>query len=79
MMASEKYASSYDPNYVLALRKEGFWIAVSFFDISTNKCFIGQFQDDSTYSVLRTVMAQIRPVHIIMERKCIPPEIEKLL
>lgn len=35
--------SSYDPNYVLALKKSGIHIAVSFFDISTNKCFIGQF------------------------------------
>ncbi len=33
--------SSYDPNYVMALRKEGEYIALSFFDISTNKCLIG--------------------------------------
>lgn len=40
MIASET-RSSYDPNHVMAIRKEGNWIAVSFFDISTNKCMIG--------------------------------------
>jgi hypothetical protein len=33
--------STYDPNYVMALKKNGAHIAISFFDISTNKCFIG--------------------------------------
>jgi DNA mismatch repair ATPase MutS len=32
---------TYDPNYVMALKKSGAHIAISFFDISTNKCFIG--------------------------------------
>jgi DNA mismatch repair protein MSH6 len=71
--------STYDPNYVLALKKNGAHIAISFFDISTNKCFIGQFEDDATYSMLRTVVAQIRPVEIILEKNCVPVEIEKLL
>ena len=71
--------STYDPNYVMALKKSGAHIAISFFDISTNKCFIGQFEDDPTYSVLRTVIAQIRPVEIVLEKNCIPVEVEKLL
>lgn len=54
-------------------------MAVSFFDISTNKCFVGQFEDDPTFSTLRTTIAQIRPVEVILERNCVPPEIDKLL
>ncbi|TNV85716.1 hypothetical protein FGO68_gene17605 [Halteria grandinella] len=71
--------SSYEPNYVMAIKKSGAHIAVSFFDISTNKCFLGQFVDDQFFSQLRTTISQIRPSEVILEKNCIPPELEKLL
>jgi hypothetical protein len=40
-MGGDKLLSTYDPNYVMALKKNGVHIALSFFDISTNKCYIG--------------------------------------
>jgi DNA mismatch repair ATPase MutS len=57
MDSDTQRVSSYDPNYVFAMKKSGAHIAVCFFDISTNKCFLGQFQDDPTYTTLRTTIA----------------------
>lgn len=71
--------SNYEPNYVLAIRKDGSEIAVCYFDVSTHSCFLGQFDDDSTYSSLRTLLSQIRPVEIAYEKNAIPNDLVKML
>lgn len=38
---------SYEPNYVLAIKKDGDNYGICFFDISTFKCYLGSFIDDS--------------------------------
>ena len=60
--------SHYEPNYVLALRRENQEIGVAYFDISTHSCFLGQFEDNESYSNLRTLLSQIRPVEIVYEK-----------
>lgn len=52
---------------------------VCFFDISISKCYIGCFSDDSAYSILRTTLAQIRPVEVIIEKDKVLEDIEKML
>ena len=48
--------ASYEPRFVLALKRHGNEIGVSFFDISTLKFYIGQFFDDEPLSNFRTLV-----------------------
>jgi DNA mismatch repair ATPase MutS len=47
---------AYEPRYVLALKRSGNTLGVTFFDVSTLKFFIGQFQDDEVFSAFRTLI-----------------------
>ena len=42
---------------------------MTFFDVTTLRIAVGQFEDDKSWSRLRTLVAQIRPVEVIMERQ----------
>jgi DNA mismatch repair ATPase MutS len=53
---SDTNKDSYEPNYIMALKKEGDYFGVCFFDLSTSKCNLGQFKDDTSQSALRTIM-----------------------
>lgn len=55
----------YEPRFVLAYKKEGDNIGVTFFDLATLKIFIGQFPDDEHLANFRTLVCQIRPVEVI--------------
>lgn len=82
-------ASSYEPKYILALqacidiknllRTTVYIIGVTFFDVSTLKIHIGQFKDDETFTALRTLICQIRPVEVIIENDMQCKEILPLL
>ena len=54
--------ANYEQNFVLTLRKELAAIAVCYFDVSTMQCYLGQFEDDTCFSTLRTLLSQIRPL-----------------
>ena len=69
----------YEPSNVMAIARDSDQIAVSYFDISTSSCVLGQFQDDIAYSALRTLLSQIRPVEIIHEKDSLPPDLHKML
>ena len=72
--------SHYEPNYVLGIRREtDTEVGVAYFDISTHSCFIGQFEDGDSYSNLRTLLSQIRPVEVVYEKNSIPTDLAKLL
>jgi hypothetical protein len=47
---------TYEPRYVLALRKFGNQIGVCFFDVTTLEIKIGQFVDNEQMSKLRTLV-----------------------
>jgi hypothetical protein len=52
---------------------------VTFFDVTTLQIFVGQFKDDSSYSTFRTLVSQIRPVEVIIEREYSNSEIVKIV
>lgn len=72
-------ASSYEPRFVIALKRYGRAIGVTFFDLTTLKFFIGQFQDDEFFSCLRTLVCQIRPTEVLHERELSNSEVMKML
>jgi len=69
----------YEPRYVLALKRHGLEIGVTFFDIVTLKFYVGQFKDDEPLSNFRTLVCQIRPVEVLVERELAQSEIVKML
>lgn len=70
---------SYEPKFVLAFKKHDNDIGVTFFDVTTLQIFVGQFKDDSSYSTFRTLVSQIRPVEVIIEREYSNSEIVKIV
>lgn len=70
---------SYEPNYVLAIKKDGDNYGICFFDISTFKCYLGSFVDDSCQSILRTTLTQVRPVEVVIEKNGLTMGVEKML
>ena len=63
------FKTSYDARWVLS-----FWsdfqrnVGVVFFDLSTLKLNIGQFQDDESHNKFRTLWSQLRPIEIIYNK-----------
>lgn len=58
-----------EPRYVLAVKRHGLTLGVTFFDVSTLKFYTGQFEDDETFSMFRTLICQLRPTEILHERE----------
>ena len=54
-------------------------VGVCFFDISTSKCFLGQFTDDINYAAFRTLISQVNPVEVVFERDEIPIILMKII
>jgi DNA mismatch repair ATPase MutS len=75
---NRKYGQSYEPKYILTYRKYQNIIGVTFFDITTLKIFVGQFEDDENLQKFRTLICQIRPVEIVQEKDC-NSQIQKML
>jgi DNA mismatch repair ATPase MutS len=49
---------NYEPNFVMSIRIEhNNEVGISFFDISTSKCFIGRFVDDNNFAGFRTLIS----------------------
>jgi DNA mismatch repair protein MSH6 len=71
--------AGYEPKYVLSLRRCGQILGVTFFDLSTLRVFVGQFEDDEPLSNLRTLICQIRPVEVLFERELAESEVIKML
>lgn len=69
---------SYEPRYVLALKKYGQDIGVCFFDVTTLEIQVGQFHDNDQLSKLRTLVCQIRPIEVIHEREFGNSEVLKI-
>lgn len=42
-------------------------IGVCYFDISTFKCYIGNFDDNANYNTLRTTLSKIRPLELVYD------------
>ena len=63
----------------MAVQKQDNLIAVCYFDLSTTSCVLGQFEDDVAYSALRTLLSQVRPVEIIVEKDSMPMDLHKML
>lgn len=70
---------AYEPRYVLALKRSGNILGVTFFDVSTLKFFIGQFLDDEVFSSFRTLICQIRPIEVLHEREMVNSDLIKML
>lgn len=74
---------SYEPQYVLAISRnfaeDKNNIGICYFDISTFVCFLGSFEDDQSYSTLRTALSKIRPVEIVYDQTNLCKEIELML
>lgn len=64
---------------MLAFKKHESEIGVTFFDITTLQIFVGQFRDDVSYSTFRTLVSQIRPVEVIIEREYTNSDIVKIV
>ena len=64
---------------MLSFKKHDNEIGVTFFDVTTLQIFVGQFKDDSSYSAFRTLVSQIRPVEVIIEREYSNSEIVKIV
>jgi DNA mismatch repair ATPase MutS len=69
---------SYEPRYVLALRKFGNQVGVCFFDVTTLEIKVGQFVDNEQMSKLRTLVCQIRPIEVLHEREFSNSEVLKM-
>jgi DNA mismatch repair ATPase MutS len=70
---------SYEPRFVLAFKRVGNDIGITFFDLGTLKIYVGQFTDDEHLSNFRTLIYQIRPVEVIHEREFSNSEIIKMM
>ena len=74
---------SYEPQYVMSISLSSIEdknnIGVCYFDISTFKCHLGSFEDNSLFITLRTTITKIRPVEIIYETGQINKELEQIL
>jgi DNA mismatch repair ATPase MutS len=50
-------SNSYEPKFVIAIKKHGNEIGVTFFDVATLKFYVGQFSDDEPLSNFRTLIS----------------------
>ena len=64
---------------MLAIKKHGEEIGLTFFDVTTQEIYIGQFFDDDLLTSLRTLACQIRPVEIIHEREMVGSDLLNML
>ena len=64
---------------MLAIKRFGNEIGVTFFDVATLKFHVGQFNDDEPLSNFRTLICQIRPVEVLHEREMANSDIIKML
>jgi DNA mismatch repair ATPase MutS len=62
---TDQKQQAYEPKYILCYKKSGMDIGVTFFDVTTLKIFIGQFEDNEDLQKFRTLICQIRPIEII--------------
>ena len=63
------FKTSYDARWVFVFSSDFQRnIGVVFFDLSTLKLNIGQFQDDESYNKFRTLCSQLRPIEIIYNK-----------
>lgn len=59
----------YEPRYILAYKKQGLEIGVTFFDIQTLQVHVGQLKEtDDGLQSFRTLICQTRPVEVIQEK-----------
>ena len=45
-----KAEMGYEPKYILACKKDGLNIGVTFFDVTVLKIYVGSFTDDENFS-----------------------------
>jgi len=69
---------TYEPKFVISIKKFGNEIGVTFFDVTTLEIRVGQFNDDESLSLLRTLASQIRPVEVIHEKELSNTDVTKL-
>jgi DNA mismatch repair protein MSH6 len=74
-----RISEGYEPRWVLALKREDRTLGITFFDVSTLKFRIGQFEDDEYFSTLRTLLCQIRPIEVLHERSFLNTDLLKVL
>jgi DNA mismatch repair protein MSH6 len=72
-------SNGFQPKFVLAIKRYGTDIGITFFDLATMKFYVGQFTDDEPLSNFRTLICQIRPVEVLIERELITSDIVKML
>jgi len=70
---------TYEQKFILSFARFGSDIGVCFFDLSTLQIYLGQFENNESFSDLRTLSSQIRPVEIIHEREFSTSDIVKML
>lgn len=63
----------------MAVKRYSRDIGVCFFDVTTLKIYVGQFQDDEQLSKLRTLVCQIRPVEVLHEIEAKTTDLLKIL
>ena len=49
--------ANYEPKFVLSFKKHDNEIGVTFFDVTTLQIFVGQFKDDESFSIFRTLVS----------------------
>ncbi|CAI2370907.1 unnamed protein product [Moneuplotes crassus] len=71
---------SYEAKWVLAFSSDfENNIGVAFFDITTLKFFIGQFEDNHMYGKFRTLAMELRPAEILYDKSQAKDELLKIL
>ena len=65
--------------YCMSVKQDENKFSVAFVDTATGSFFITQFEDDSEYSQFETLIAQIRPGELILEKGVISQRAVKIL
>lgn len=65
--------------YCMSVKQEETQFAVSFVDTATGAFYITQFEDDTEYSQFETLIAQIRPGEVILEKGVISQRAVKII
>lgn len=65
--------------YCMAVKQQETQFAVCFVDTATGAFFITQFEDDTEYSQFETLIAQVRPGEVILEKGVISQRAVKIL
>lgn len=78
-LTDEKMLTTDLATYCMAVKQEGTKVAVAFVDTASGAFYVSSFEDDSDFSKFETLVAQIRPGELLLEKGVVDKGLVKII